>query len=181
MSPHLKTVILLFTLQLILSSVFASCPSKCPKLDPDTDRDAPQLIISRGFEFETHHVTTSDGYILTHHRIINPIFKTSQAKKKPIILHHSLLGSENFFLINSPDGFVTDDNIIYDSHHHHHHHHLKNTTDNNLGFALAKRESFDVWLCNVRGTNDTIAHTTLAPDGEFFSRTLVTSTHVTLT
>lgn len=49
----------------------------CPKfistfvVDPDEDRDPQELIESRGYEAQVHHVVTKDDYILTMFRIVN--------------------------------------------------------------------------------------------------------------
>src|SRR5688572_3667725 len=62
------------------------------KNDPDCFHHTPQLIESRGFVSETHHVTTADGYILTLFRIVNPDVNETE-RKRPIILQHGLLSS----------------------------------------------------------------------------------------
>lgn len=85
--------ILICFLLLLISSV------KCDR-DPDAQREVPELIRSRGYDLETHHVVTSDGYILTCHRIVNTKFKG--IRKRSIMVQHGLLSSGRDFIINSP-------------------------------------------------------------------------------
>lgn len=91
-------------------------------IDPDERRDAIEIIESRDFTGKTYYITTSDGYILALHRIINPLFKTPG---KPVILHHGLIASSTDFVINSPgEG-------LYDLPQNH-------TEGRNLGFTLSR-------------------------------------------
>lgn len=51
---------------------------------------------------EVHHVVTKDNYILTLHRVINPMIPTElRHKLKPILLQHGLFTSSYNFLIAS--------------------------------------------------------------------------------
>jgi len=63
-------------------------------LDPDCNRDAMQLIQSRGFNAEAHWVTTSDTYILELFRIPRPGAPVA-------FLQHGLLDSADTWLVNS--------------------------------------------------------------------------------
>lgn len=114
---------------------------RLPKTDPDEGLTIPQLIESRGFKQQRFTVQTTDGYLLSHWRIINPIIGIKY--KRPIILWHGILASASQFIFN-PGG------------------HINETLDhqmvgNNLGFELAKR-GYDVWLCNTRGNEYALGH-----------------------
>ena len=49
----------------------------------------PEIIISKGYTLEVHHVQTADGYILSLHRI--------PSKKKPVLLMHGIFASDFVF------------------------------------------------------------------------------------
>lgn len=100
--------------------------------DPDVNRSVVELIESRGFVAEVHQVTTEDGYVLTMHRIINPLCN----KTSPIMLQHGITASSADWIINSSDGYLNQP--------------LSEDSGNNLGFLLAKK-CYDVWLSNSRG------------------------------
>lgn len=69
---------------------------------PDAFLDPPAFIRSRHFIPETHFVTTKDGYIITLHRIINPLVPIElRASLKPVLLQHGLFTSSFNFIINS--------------------------------------------------------------------------------
>uniref|UniRef100_T1KPI2 Lipase n=1 Tax=Tetranychus urticae TaxID=32264 RepID=T1KPI2_TETUR len=123
-----------------------------------------QLIVSRGFKYERHFVTTEDGYILELYRIINPYAQAARGRNlKPILVLHGGFTSCSSFMINGPGGHIKEwinGNPPHD-------------TSKSLAFALANRE-FDVWLGNDRGTRYS-NHTRLDPykDHEFWNFTFI--------
>ena len=76
--------------------------------DPDENRDAVQIIESRGFIAKSYYVTTDDGYVLTLHRIVNPLLINKTLKLKPVILQHGLIASSTDFIINSPGDYLDE-------------------------------------------------------------------------
>ncbi|XP_053202994.1 gastric triacylglycerol lipase-like [Panonychus citri] len=160
-------IILLISNYLSFNCIF------CWKVDPDEDRDIGQVIESRGFISETHHIRTEDDYILGVYRIINPLVDIKLIeKRKPIILQHGLLSSGADFIISSPDGSIKDwvnhgladndiDNILANDVN------INETINdpigNNLGFVLANL-GYDVWISNSRGNIYSRNHSFLNPD-----------------
>ena len=119
--------------------------------DPDIGKSAQQMILARGFQYETHFIQTEDGYILTVIRMINHRFKQT---KRPVLLYHGLLSSANSFLMNSYRGNIdekTDDE----------------NPGNSIGFELAKR-GYDVWLANGRGNMYSRMHVEFNPQSPDF-------------
>ncbi len=94
-----------------------------------------QLIESRGFLAETHYITSSDGYILTVQRILNPFVK-NRTKLRPIILHHGLHSNANAWIINS-NGILNNRGEYLEENN-------RSTVGNTLGFVLAVN-GFNVW------------------------------------
>lgn len=71
-------------------------------IQPDAYLDPPEFIRSRQFVQETHHVVTKDNYILTLHRLINPLVPDRlRSKLKPVLLQHGLFTSSFNFIIAS--------------------------------------------------------------------------------
>ncbi|CAG2175516.1 unnamed protein product [Oppiella nova] len=68
--------------------------------DLDTIRTSVQIIESRGFQSETHYITTVDGYILTVNRIVNPYVK-DRSSLRPVLLQHGFQSSDKGWLITS--------------------------------------------------------------------------------
>lgn len=66
--------------------------------DPDVGKEMTEIVQSRGYEIETHLVTTRDGYILTLFRI--PHRKGLKVPKNPILLQHGLLDSSYTWVNN---------------------------------------------------------------------------------
>lgn len=56
----------------------------------------PVLIAKYGYEAETHTIRTSDGYLLTMHRIPNP-------GKPAIFLQHGILSSSADWVVLGPE------------------------------------------------------------------------------
>ena len=114
-------------------------------LDPDYGRNAPQLIISRGFSYELHHVLTSDGFYLGMHRIINPRYPE---KRSAILMIHGALASAVQYLNSDVGGNINEPVTVIGS---------------NIGFELAKR-GHDVWLMEQRGNRFSSNNTSYLPN-----------------
>ena len=115
-----------------------------PSLIADTRATPPEMIKSRGFNVEPHHVITEDCYVILVYRIVHPNLSENQ-KRRPILLQHGLLSTPADFLMNSPGGRVNDND------------------NRNLAFALA-RIGYDVWLSNSRGNAYSRNHTQFDAD-----------------
>ena len=98
-------------------------------------------LIPPGYPFESHTVTTQDGYILTLFRI--QAKQTSMKFGKPVVfLQHGLLNDASAWFLNGED--------------------------KGLGFLLANA-GFDVWLGNNRGCKFSRRHRTLTTaDAKFW-------------
>ena len=69
-------------------------------VDPDTYKSFEQIVIENGFHYESHAVTTEDGYILNVFRI------TSDETKKgaPVVfLQHGVTDSADCWIMNYND------------------------------------------------------------------------------
>ena len=93
---------LLFSVALLVAcSPYAA--SACT--DPDCFASVPQLISEKGYPVESHDVSTSDGYILTMHRIPRP-------GAPAVLLQHGLLDASETWVINAGGnslGFILHD------------------------------------------------------------------------
>ena len=68
--------------------------------DPDVGKDMTEIVQSRGYEIETHFVSTRDGYILTMFRIPHRQGVQMPKKRSPILLQHGLLDSSYTWVNN---------------------------------------------------------------------------------
>jgi len=128
--------------------------------EPDADslRTVPEIIESRGFKAETHTVTTSDGYILTLYRIINPFAHRMNIDTQPVLLGHGMGAHCAHWLINSDDGHLEPIRNSQDANNKK----SNKKISNNLGFLLANM-TYDVWLLNWRGSKYSMRHQKWSP------------------
>lgn len=126
-----------------------------------------ELILSRGFEYESHFIKSPDGYVVQMVRIINP-FVSNRTQYKPIILFHGWSCTGSVWLINQNGRldeygnyleFDTENNKIING---------STTVPNSLGFVLSSH-GYDVWLANYRGSIYSTNHTKFASDSKFVS------------
>ena len=99
----------------------------------DAYMSAGESYTSRGYKFETHKITTDDGYILTAWRVPGLLNETAGNLKtrKPVFLQHGLIDCSGTWLI-------TD-------------------SENQLVKYLVD-EGYDVWMGNNRGTQTSFEH-----------------------
>ncbi|XP_025017565.1 lipase member K-like isoform X2 [Tetranychus urticae] len=132
--------------------------------DPDANRTTQEFILSRGFSYEDHYVTTKDGYILHLFRIINPYAEHALGADNlhPVLLQHGLFATSSVWMLNS-----FDEKIIPWVHEQ-----KSEMKGNSLAFLLSN-SGYDVWLANNRGNSYSQNHTTLDPeDDEFWDFTI---------
>jgi hypothetical protein len=72
----------------------------CSCTDPDCFASVPQLISDKGYPVESHDVSTSDGYILTMHRIPRP-------GAPAVLLQHGLLDASETWVINAANNSLS--------------------------------------------------------------------------
>lgn len=108
--------------------------NKRVEVSPDENRNLEEMITSKGYPFEKHEVTTSDGYILQLFRIPGGKNEKDYYKtpKPPAYFQHGLL--------DSADGWVCNDESRC------------------LPYIMAN-EGFDVWIGNSRGNKYCKRHT----------------------
>ncbi|CAG2106679.1 unnamed protein product [Medioppia subpectinata] len=119
----------------------------------------PQLIESRGFQPETHTITTADGYILRVFRIVNRQLRNSgrRLRPRPLVLWHGVAVTSDSWLFSTLGAI--DNRGLYRENNG-----ILNDCDRNVTSTLAFTLSacgYDVWLPNTRGTHYSQDHITL--------------------
>ncbi|EGZ17162.1 hypothetical protein PHYSODRAFT_331176 [Phytophthora sojae] len=131
---------------IVLPSVIADEQVSEATVDPYVGKTVVEIIEARGYEVETHKVTTSDGYLLTMYRIPKTYAESQSgsdaaANKPAVHLQHGLLDSSFTF--------------------------VSNFRNQSLAYVLADA-GFDVWLGNNRGTTWSNEHTMLTTDDDAY-------------
>ena len=97
----------------------------------DTVRSFKQIVENNGYSYESHTVTTEDGYILSLHRIPGKVGEAA-TNRYPVLLVHGNL--------DSADDWVANSEKLAPS------------------FAIS-RAGYDVWAINSRGNYYSQKHT----------------------
>ncbi|KAL6740892.1 hypothetical protein Aduo_014200 [Ancylostoma duodenale] len=111
-------------------------------IDPEAIMGVPEIIQHWGYPVEEHQVVTSDGYILTLHRIPHGKKNANSTAVRPVVfLQHGLLCTSSIWLLNLPH--------------------------QSAGFVFAE-QGFDVWLGNMRGNIYSKEHVALSSESNDF-------------
>eukprot|EP00121_Abeoforma_whisleri_P007547 Awhi_evm1s6895 len=84
----------------IKKHIFGPKSKKQTSIDAIRGKNTSEIIGISGYPCETHHVTTKDGYILTHFRMPQP---EGIAPRGTILLAHGILDSSDAWVLNAED------------------------------------------------------------------------------
>ncbi|KAI2807200.1 hypothetical protein BLOT_009162 [Blomia tropicalis] len=135
--------------QIILSAIILALA-----YDPEEKYSFSELVQAHGYILQEHEVTTTDGYILTIHRVVAKNYTNDEEyckNRKPLIINHGLASESDNFFINAHDD-TRDNSIVGD----------------NFGFGMVATGRYDVWATNNRGNTYSNKHKTLTTKDKQF-------------